>query len=95
MGKVGETYGIRALIDVDRAFFGDPEFEFATSDLVDADFMQGYGHPLDMSREAVFRRRIYSVLKNMMDADASLVQIGDARIHGVLEKCIESECALL
>lgn len=95
MRKGGNAFEIAALIDADRALFGDPDFEFATSGLIDGGFMDGYGRPLDPSPEAVFRRKMYSLTWNMLDADACMTQIGNARAYEILEKCIETECESL
>lgn len=91
--KVGEVFKVSALIDADRAFFGDPDFEFGTSELTEeTGFRIGYCLPLSQSPESLFRRKIYSLIKNMMDADACLVQLGNTRVHGILENCIETCC---
>ena len=56
-----------ALIDCDRAIFGDPEFEFAAGWLAGEDFCRGYSAWPDASPEGVLRRRLYHFLLNLED----------------------------
>ncbi len=64
---VDQQGNLLALIDCDRAFFGDPEFEFATGWLAGADFCRGYGSWPDDSDDGVLRRRLYRFLLNLED----------------------------
>ncbi len=56
-----------AVIDCDRAIFGDPEFEFATGWLAGEDFCKGYGRWPDPSEKGILRRRLYKLLLNLED----------------------------
>ena len=80
-----------ALIDCDRAFFGDPEFEFATGWLAGEDFCRGYGSWPDSSDDGVLRRRLYKFLLNLEDCYVHLgeynnLQEGQALCREVLEE---------
>ena len=50
---VDRERNLAAMIDGDRALFGDPEFELATGWMISDSFLEGYGRGLDMSEEAV------------------------------------------
>ena len=58
---------LTAIIDADRAFFGDVEYEFATGWMISDSFLEGYGRGLNMSEDAVLRRRLYKLLLNLED----------------------------
>lgn len=64
---VDEKQELLALIDGDRAIFGDPEFEFATGWITGKSFCEGYGRSPDASPEGVLRRRLYKLLLNLED----------------------------
>lgn len=58
---------LTAIIDADRAFFGDVEYEFATGWMISDSFLEGYGRGFNMSEDAVLRRRLYKLLLNLED----------------------------
>lgn len=64
---VSKTGELTAIIDCDRALFGDPAFELATGWMIDANFLGGYGRQPDASPEAVLRRRLYKLLLDLED----------------------------
>lgn len=51
----------QALIDLDHAIFGDPEFDFSGGMMNDA-FAEGYGRPLKGDKSSFIRRRLYLLL---------------------------------
>ena len=57
-----------AIIDADRAIFGDKDFEFAGGWLINDDFLCGYGENLGQSQAAEIRRMLYQILQGMIDA---------------------------
>jgi aminoglycoside phosphotransferase (APT) family kinase protein len=57
---------IAALIDVDKALFGDPDLEFAYPTVLNDDFLQGYGPRASHSPETMLRRNAYRVLVSFM-----------------------------
>ena len=57
---------IAALIDVDKAIFGDPDLEFAYPTDLNDDFLQGYGPRTSHSPETMLRRNAYRVLESFM-----------------------------
>ena len=58
---------LAAVIDCDRALFGDPEFEFATDWMINRAFLQGYGRQPDSSPEARLRRKLYKLMLDLED----------------------------
>lgn len=59
---VTENSHITAILDWDRAVWGDPEIEFAILDycgISEPPFWEGYGKPRDLSPEAQIRRTFY------------------------------------
>ena len=67
------TWDIAAVIDADRALFGDREYEFALWGN-NPHFMRGYGRTLDDSHEANIRRTSYMFLLQLMNAYFHKVQ---------------------
>jgi len=63
-----------AIIDVDRAVFGDPDMEFNSAWALNKDLLRGYGRRLDDSPEAIFRRKAYDLLWDFMYAYVWLIQ---------------------
>lgn len=59
-----------AIIDADRALWGDPEFEFSSIQWTysEENFWAGYGRPLSQERSSVIRRRIYTLLNRLWNA---------------------------
>ena len=58
---------LRAIIDNDRSFFGDPDFDLMLPWMPAEPFMEGYGSILDMSDRAVLRRKLYRFLLLLED----------------------------
>ena len=57
-----------AIIDPDRALWGDVEFEFCHMDwLVEKDFMAGYGRWPSQEPKAVARRRMCRIMRKLWD----------------------------
>jgi aminoglycoside phosphotransferase (APT) family kinase protein len=71
-------WSVAAIIDLDRAVFGDKEMEFAYPEMINSDFLRGYGAGLDRSPEAVFRRKAYQLLGRFFYAVVWQMQYGDA-----------------
>lgn len=57
---------VAALIDIDKAIFGDSELEFAFPTLLNDDFLQGYGRRPPASPAAQFRQNAYRLLYSFM-----------------------------
>lgn len=66
---------IAAIIDADRAIYGDREYELATSSLVTNDFTRGYGRDLDTTEEAKVRQKSYTLLLGIFNTYVFRVQI--------------------
>ncbi len=58
---------LTAVIDVDRALFGDPEFDLASGWMTTSAFFAGYGKKPDSDSAACLRRRLYKLLLDMED----------------------------
>jgi aminoglycoside phosphotransferase (APT) family kinase protein len=69
------SWHVQAIIDADRALYADREFEFVLWDTADADMLAAYGTPLDMSDNAVLRRKIYRMQLYMIYAWFYLVAL--------------------
>ena len=65
---------VAAIIDVDRAIFGDKNMEFASPWMINDDFLSGYGCKLDNSPDLIFRRNAYKLLGSFFGAYVWLVQ---------------------
>lgn len=57
-----------AIIDGDRALFGDPEVELASGWMINDSFIAGYGHMLKDDKNSVKRRKMYSLFFNLIDS---------------------------
>jgi aminoglycoside phosphotransferase (APT) family kinase protein len=65
----GERPEFGAIIDPDRAFFGDPMFEFCQITwMLGDDFLRGYGHALPSDAHSLRRRRLYRAMRLCWDA---------------------------
>ena len=74
---VDERRNLQAIIDNDRSFFGDPDFDLMLPWMPSEPFMEGYGRGLDMSSGAVLRRKLYRFLLMLEDAYILKVEYRD------------------
>lgn len=65
-----------AIIDADRALFGDPDFEFSSIKWTHSQksFWQGYGKELSSDRSGIVRRSIYELLCRLWNAYVYLIE---------------------
>jgi len=61
-------WDIVALIDVDKAIFGDKDLEFTAPTALNGDFLRGYGPREPESTSSIFRKNAYHLLVNFMYA---------------------------
>lgn len=63
------TWSLAAIIDADRAIWGDPDFELASGWIITDSFLEGYGmdRAAYMTPERVERRRLYSLVYDLID----------------------------
>ena len=61
-------WNVVALIDNDKAIFGDKELEFAYPTVLNDDFLSGYGPIVAESSGSIFRRNAYKLLESFMYA---------------------------
>ncbi|KJU71134.1 phosphotransferase family protein [Clostridium baratii] len=62
------NFNIAAIIDADRAIFGDIEFEFANPWITNKHFIEGYGKELSSDIKSEIRKKIYSLLYSLIDS---------------------------
>jgi thiamine kinase-like enzyme len=75
--KFDDVYRLVAIIDVDRAVFGDTDYDFASGYMVSEWFIQGYGRELNMSENAILRRKLYTVIFNLIEVYVRGVQYNE------------------
>ena len=61
-------YSTVAIIDSDRALFGDREFEFANPWITSESFIKGYGKDLECDFDSRSRRAVYSLMYLLIDS---------------------------
>lgn len=78
-----DSLEILALIDSDRAVFGDPDFEFAAPWMEDPDLRRGYGFPeiAPGDRERLERRRLYQAFYLALDAYVGLGEYNNPGLY--------------
>ena len=59
---------VAAIIDGDRAFFGDPDYDFATPWMMTGDFLAGYGKTIPDTPERHTKLLLYRMLCDLTDA---------------------------
>ena len=84
-----------AIIDGDRALFGDPEFELATGWMISDSFLEGYGKGLDPAPEAVLRRRLYKLLLSIEDCYILFCEYSNPEAGAELKRWILEEAEKL
>ncbi|MEG1001905.1 phosphotransferase family protein [Clostridium sp.] len=67
-------YEVAAIIDADRAVFGDCEFEFASPWITNEAFMEGYGKELSCDTNSTIRRKIYKLIYSLIDTYVWMVE---------------------
>lgn len=72
-----DIYNVAAIIDMDRATFGDPDLEFASLWMINDAFIEGYGKAPDTDEHHVLRRKIYQLLFNLLDSYIWFAQYND------------------
>jgi Ser/Thr protein kinase RdoA (MazF antagonist) len=64
----GESYEVAAIIDADRAVFGDTGFEFASPWIINEPFISGYGPIGEQNENTEIRKNIYRLFYSLIDA---------------------------
>ena len=88
---VDDNHNLAAIIDADRAFFGDPDYEFATGWMISDAFLEGYGKKPDPDPNAVLRRRLYKFLLNLEDCYILCCEYGNPEEGMALKQRILEE----
>jgi len=76
---VSEQNTLAAIIDADRAIYGDVDFEFASHWMIDDAFCEGYGQSPSQEKAHVTRRRLYALLYRLLDSYILLAQYNRGR----------------
>ena len=92
---VDQDNRLTAIIDGDRAVFGDPEFELATGWMISESFLEGYGKELDPSADAVLRRWLYKLLLSIEDCYILFCEYSDPKSGEDWKRWILEEIAKL
>jgi len=71
---VSKQNTLAAIIDADRAIYGDIDFEFASGWMIDDAFCEGYGQCPAQDKAHVTRRRLYTLLYKLLDSYILLAQ---------------------
>ena len=66
--KTEEGSSVCAIIDGDRAMFGDPILDIATGWIATPDFLEGYGENGEKDEYSAARNRVYSLFFTLQDA---------------------------
>lgn len=72
-------YHVAAIIDADRAIFGDTDFDFPSGKLTNRAFLRGYGKQLPEDLRARHRHRLYALLYSMLAYYSLRIEHEDAR----------------
>lgn len=59
---------VAAIIDIDRALFGDIDFDFANPWIINESFLNGYGIKLNSSSKNIKRKNIYRLMYHLIDS---------------------------
>ena len=92
---VDREHNLAAIIDADRAFFGDTEYEFATGWMISDSFLEGYGSKPEGHPHAVLRRKLYKLLLNLEDCYILFCEYGNPEEGANLKQRILEEIRLL
>lgn len=65
---------VAAIIDIDRALFGDIDFDFANPWIINEAFLKGYGTKLSSSPNDITRKNIYRLMYHLLDSYVWRVQ---------------------
>ena len=71
-----DSYSVCAIIDGDRAMFGDPILDIATGWISTPDFLEGYGENAEKDEYAAARNRVYSLFFTLQDAYIWKIEYG-------------------
>lgn len=86
ISKKRGCWDIDAIIDIDRALFGDYEFEFSAPWLICSELLEGYGIQLKDDNESKYKRDAYYLIIQLMCADVWLTQYDNPENYNKLKK---------
>jgi fructosamine-3-kinase len=73
------NYEVLAIIDVDRAIFGDRYWDLSTPWIINKDFLMGYGESFPKEKEIKQRMQIYALLSSMVSCYVRKIQYNDIK----------------
>ena len=62
-----DNYDVAAIIDGDRALFGDIDYDFASGWMINEAFLVGYGTSISTDNHSLIRKQIYSMMIHLTD----------------------------
>ena len=71
-----KSYEVTAIIDADRAIFGDIDFEFASPWIINDAFISGYGN-INANENRQLKLNLYRLLYNVIDSYVWKVEYND------------------
>jgi len=74
-------WDVAALIDIDKAIFGDKDLEFASPTMLNERFLSGYGTRAEETSNSIFRRNAYRLLESFMYAYIWFAQFENIERH--------------
>lgn len=90
--QTGDHWEVAAIIDGDRAYFGDPDYDFSTPWMITPDFLAGYRKAPEDSPARQKKLRIYRLLLGLAEAYIWEKEYNNHQAY--LEKKAEVETAL-
>lgn len=83
--KKDDKYKVAAIIDSDRAIFGDVDFEFASEWMINDDFMKGYNASNSVYESAFVRdqikKKLYLIIYALIDSYVGLAQYNNQELY--------------
>lgn len=66
--KEKDQYQVAAIIDMDRAVFGDIDFEIASGWMINESFLKGYGKLPEETKNSSIRKLLYRIFYHILDS---------------------------
>lgn len=71
---INGAYEVAAIIDMDRALFGDIDFEIASGWMINDSFLKGYGDLPKDTEKSILRKQLYKIFYNTIDVYATKIE---------------------
>ena len=91
-----KSHEIVAIIDGDRAVFGDPEFEFASSWMNNDNLRKGYGKEKEAdSKEKNIRKKLYEIFYLLIECYVGFAEYNNLEMYENSKEKIFDEIKLI